>query len=348
MKKALLFSLLPLLLCSCGGGNTTNSQENTTSTPVEKITVDKYVSDVASTAPFMVAGVDEGQKVDYVVSSYPVVFSAMNNKDKKTDLSIYSSVASLFSEKYSTKGFPQAGLLIKAELYNSFVKGEDTNLVSNVKVFLSQFDKDVDDLVAGGTNSVALLNAYSQDVTQQAARFGFNANVIKAVQKDNLLSFLSHKDNPTVEGLRVFQEPLGVNIAESDLATSLYNPSSTLDESTPEALPFHVISPKGAPAAALARYASDSEHLEVAAPDNVKATFSAKNYDFVIFDAVNGVKLSKANQDSYKLVRMVTFGNLYVIATGNDEDKTLSDDDYIVSFGKGLVPDLAFQAVYSK
>ena len=73
-----------------------------------------------------------------------------------------------------------------------------------------------------------------------------------------------------------------------------------------------------------------------------------KNSDFIVFDSVNGVKLSKANQNAYKLVRMVTFGNLYIVSTGNDEDNTLSNDDYIVSYGENLVPDLAFKAVYGE
>ena len=45
---------------------------------------------------------------------------------------------------------------------------------------------------------------------------------------------------------------------------------------------------------------------------------------------------------------MATFGNLYIVATGNDEDNTLSNDDYIVSYGENLVPDLAFKAVYGE
>ena len=82
--------------------------------------------------------------------------------------------------------------------------------------------------------------------------------------------------------------------------------------------------------------------------DKECTTFVNKNADFVIFDAVNGVKQSKLNNNSYKLVRMVTFGNLYIVATGNDEDQKISDEDMIVSYGEGLVPDLAFKAVFKK
>ena len=43
---------------------------------------------------------------------------------------------------------------------------------------------------------------------------------------------------------------------------------------------------------------------------------------------------------------MVTFGNLYLLGTGNDEDQKLSEDDVILGFGENLIPDLAFKAVY--
>ena len=45
---------------------------------------------------------------------------------------------------------------------------------------------------------------------------------------------------------------------------------------------------------------------------------------------------------------MLTFGNLYVVATGNDDNDHLDESDLIVGYGENLVPDLAFKAVYSK
>ncbi|MCR4699040.1 MAG: hypothetical protein K5762_06720 [Bacilli bacterium] len=342
MKKGIFLLLATCLLASCGS----NTSSISSAEKENSITVDHYVSDVASTAPFMISGVDGEETVDYVISSYPVIFSAMSNKEKKTNLSIYKNVASEFSTKYSTEGFPQAGLFIKSELYNKYVAAEEKTL-SNVDSFLTAFDAATADLKAGGTNAISAMTAYSEDLTQQATRFGFNANVIKNVQKENNLAFITHDKNPTAEQLGVFSAPLGINIAAGDLASSLYDPTKAFESTTAlESLPYSVLCPKGAPAATFASFAAD-ENLNLTSPDNVRGGFATKTSDFIVFDAVNGVKLSKANADSYKLVRMVTFGNLYIVATGNDEDGVLTDEDYIVSYGEGLVPDLAFKAVFN-
>jgi hypothetical protein len=344
MKKHILLLLLPLLLASCNGeGTSSNASSTSSKEPSQAIVVDRYVSDVASTAPFMVAGMDGDKKVDYVISSHPVIFSAMSNENKKTNLSIYASVAEKFSQKYATEGFPQAGLFIKTELYNQYVS-HDESTVTKVNSFLGSFDAACKDLASGGTQAVAALNSYSSNVEEQKTRFGFASGVIKNVQKDNGLAFLEHEKNPDVAGLEKFSAPLSISIQESDLATSLYDPTKKFDTKA-ESLEFKVTCPKGAPAAAFASFAA-SEDLNLTTPDNVKGAFSTKNSDFIVFDSVNGVKLSKANQNAYKLVRMVTFGNLYIVSTGNDEDNTLSNDDYIVSYGENLVPDLAFKAVY--
>lgn len=349
MKKSISLIITSFALVACGTNTSStlsSSSQNNSSSSLAPVTVDRYVSDVASTAPFMVSGVDGENKVDYVVSSYPVIFNAMNNANKKTNLSIYASVAGEFSKKYSTEGFPQAGLFIKSELYDKYVQNDET-IKANVDSFFASYDRAVTDLVNGGDEAVKALNAYSSNVEEQATRFGFNANVIKNVQKENYLSFIEHSKNPDAEGLKKFSAPLKISIEASDLATSLYDPSKSFTSTEEfESLPFAITCPKGAPAASFAQYAAD-EKLDITSPDNVKAAFSKKTSDFIVFDAVNGVKLSKANANAYKLVRMVTFGNLYLVATGNDTDNTLTDDDYVVSYGEGLVPDLAFKAVYN-
>lgn len=340
MKKHLLLLLAPVMLSACASNSSTSPIIES-----KAIEIDHYVADVASTAPFMVAGVDGENKVDYVVSSYPVIFAANNNANKKTELSIYANVADKFSKKFSTEGFPQAGLFIKTELYNQYVSGDEAT-VKNVNEFLGAYDAAALDLVEGGTEAVANITKYSSDTTEQSARFGFAAGVIKSVQKKNGLAFLEHSKNPDAEELKKFSSPLSISITESDLASSLYDPTKKFN-TVAESLNFNVTCPKGAPAAAFAAFAAD-EKLNLTTPDNVKGAFSTKTSDFIVFDAVNGVKLSKANDNAYKLVRMVTFGNLYIVATGNDEDDIMTNDDYIVSYGEGLVPDLAFKAVYGE
>jgi len=352
MKKSLKIITIPLAalaLLSCTSSNekvgTSSSESITGSTDSQSskekmpISVDKYVSAVSDTAPFLISGQDEGKNVDYVISSYPVIYSAMNNTNKKTNLSIYENIASKFGELYQAKGFPQAGLFIKSSLL------EDTNSAAKIASFLSAFDALVTDLVSGGTKAVTALNNYG-DASAQASFFGFNANVIKGCQTNNALAFIEHTDNPTFAELSSLSSVLGTSFAESDLASDYYGKTlASTEEAT--TLDLSVITPQGAPAAAFSSFAGN-ENLTCAQPTVVSAAFTAGEKDVIVFDSVNGVKLAKKNNGNYKLARMVTYGNLYVVATGNDEDSVMDDEDYIVSYGEGLVPDLAFKAVYAK
>lgn len=354
-NKLLIIPILSCLAISCtnkesigsdsvkpeSDPSTVLSETTNTESAKELIKPDYYVSDVAATASVMVSGKIEGKEVDYVISSYPVIFASMANSEKKTNLSIYADVKEEFSKKYSTSGFPQAGLFIKSELLN------DTTKAAEINSFLKTFDTDVADLVNGGTQAVSFMNSYSSDSTVQSDRFGFKSQVIANIQKNNSLAFINREDNPNAAELKKFSEPLSINIEESDLG-SYYSSEIPSSASVLTSTPFSIITPKGAPSAAFARYASDTANLSIAAPSQVSSTFTSKSSDFIIFDSVNGCKLAKKNSSSYKLVRMVTYGNLYIVATGNDKDGKMDEGDVIVGYGENLVPDLAFKAVYSK
>lgn len=179
-----------------------------------EIIPDNYGAQVSDTSPVLLSGTFEGQEIDYVVSSYPPIFAAMNNANKKTDLSVYSNVAEEFGEKYDTDGFPQAGLFIKKSLE------ENDTLKADLTSFLNQFDKDIEDLVNGASEAVKLLGEYGS-VEEQADRFGFNANVLKGVQKTNALAFLTADKNPSLAGYDVFKSEFGFPITE-DLLSSYY------------------------------------------------------------------------------------------------------------------------------
>lgn len=350
MQKTLKIFALPLAalsLLSCAAQSEESGTSSSEFEPADvssdssvnaPIAVDKYVSAVSDTAAYLIAGADEGEAVDYVVSSYPVIYSAMHSDSRKTELSVYANIAREFGEKYDAKGFPQAGLFIKSTLL------EDDASASKIASFLAAFDASVSDLVAGGSKAVEALNAYG-DADAQKSFFGFNANVIKGCQENNALAFIENADNPSFAELSSLSDALGLSFAESDFADGYYGSALDAEVTASSTLEFSVITPQGAPAAAFAQYAGD-ENLTCAQPTTVSAAFSAGEQDIIVFDSVNGAKLAKKNDGNYKLARMVTYGNLYVVATGNDADGVMDDGDYIISYGEGLVPDLAFKAVY--
>ena len=342
MKKLYLVAPLVMVLavsgCTKPKPNYSDESEETSVNESQKelIHVDSYVADVSATAPIMVSGKYSGADVDYVVSSYPVIFQA---KQQNTKLSVYSDVANLFGERYQTEGFPQAGLFMKASLL-------ETVPPTSINSFLKGVDESLTDLVSGGTQAIANMNAYNSDVEEQKSYFGYPAPVLRNVQATNGMAFIERSKNPSLEEYRKFEEPLGISLSENDVS-SYYTSEIPTETEVASTLNFSVTVPMGAPNAVFSKFAGSS-NLTITSPANVKAAFAAKQADFIIFDSVNGVNLSKANQGAYKLVRMITFGNLYVVSTGHDENGQLDESDNIVGYGENLVPDLAFKAVYSK
>lgn len=324
MKKLISLLLFPFLLTSCGGNSSPS------------LSISYYANDVSGTAPTLLTGLYEGEKVDYVLSSYPVIASALLSEDKKTDLSIVKDIRKEFGEKYHTEGFPQAGLFIKASLE------ENQQETEGIQSFLSTFDQDIQQLISQPEVMTKTLSENYKTPVEQKNRYGFTAALLEKSQENNGLGFLNNSGNPSLSEFKKFETPLSIQVKESSFSTYYQKSFSSKPCSQ---LSYSVLTPLGAPSASFIRYGAD-EKFETASPSQVSASFVKQDVDFIIFDAVNGMKLSEKNNNSYRLVRMVTFGNLYLLGTGNDEDQKLSEDDVILGFGENLIPDLAFKAVY--
>lgn len=103
-----------------------------------------------------------------------------------------------------------------------------------------------------------------------------------------------------------------------------------------------IISPTGAPT--LAFYNKVNQLSTNSTPTLVAAQLTQDNYDAVVFDFYNGLKNQKANSGHYKLARIITAGNLVLV--GINKTVEPASGDKIVSFGEGLLPDLAFRELY--
>ena len=134
-------------------------------------------------------------------------------------------------------------------------------------------------------------------------------------------------------------------IALSSLASCNETPAQTLS----------IICPTGAPSLAFYDQGANENFETNSQTANVLATLKTdetmENYkDIVIFDSVTGLKTIKADGDhKYSLASIITGGNFYLVSLTKDADENgnipmPSEGDKIVSFGKGLIPDL----VYSK
>ena len=118
-----------------------------------------------------------------------------------------------------------------------------------------------------------------------------------------------------------------------------------------------VIVPDGAPALAIAKFILDEEDFgtgktfsySVVSSGNIGAAVQQGLGDIVIIPVNAASKLYKVNSaDTYKLVSVVTHGNLYIMSTEEFTSVTDLKDKVIGVIGQGLVPDLTFKAVLSK
>lgn len=105
-------------------------------------------------------------------------------------------------------------------------------------------------------------------------------------------------------------------------------------------------SPAGAPAIAFYDQAKTGLFETNTTPANVLAQLQADNYGMVVFDFYNGLKSLKANDGHYKLAKILTGGNLYLVGINKTTAPTAGD--YIVSFGQNLLPDIVYKNIYGE
>ncbi len=105
-----------------------------------------------------------------------------------------------------------------------------------------------------------------------------------------------------------------------------------------------IICPSGAPSLCFYQEAVLG-HLEtMSTPSLVAAQLQADNYGIVVCDFTTGLSSIVTNKGDYKLARILTGGNLYLV--GIDKTERPKKGDSVVAFGEGLLPDLAFRYLY--
>ena len=105
------------------------------------------------------------------------------------------------------------------------------------------------------------------------------------------------------------------------------------------------IVPTGAPAIAMSAFADLDGFETTADPSTIVPLLAKGQYDVAVLPTNVGVTAINNKKVPYKLLCSVTFGNLYVASTGKDSDGVMDENDYIVSFQKGAVPDKIFHYV---
>lgn len=110
---------------------------------------------------------------------------------------------------------------------------------------------------------------------------------------------------------------------------------------------LRILSPKGAPALAVANasFAKEAEVTFVDGTDLLTSEFAKAtgDYDILIAPINLGGKLIQDGKTEYRMAGVVTWGNLYLVAS-----KQIQDTDIITAFGQGAVPDKVMQEVFKR
>lgn len=95
-----------------------------------------------------------------------------------------------------------------------------------------------------------------------------------------------------------------------------------------------ILSPIGAPAITLYNYADSSRFETNSDVAQVKNAFMTSVYDVIIMDHTVGIGQILTNQAPFKLARIITKGNYYLVGIDKDVDAIPQTGDRIVSFGQ--------------
>ena len=107
-----------------------------------------------------------------------------------------------------------------------------------------------------------------------------------------------------------------------------------------------IVTPTGAPAIAMSYFSGFENFQTNSDATNIVAMMTTGTPDIAILPTNVGIQAIRKGNLSYKLLASITSGNIYIASTGHDNDGVMGEDDYIVSFQQGAVPDKLFHYVY--
>ena len=108
-----------------------------------------------------------------------------------------------------------------------------------------------------------------------------------------------------------------------------------------------ILSPLGAPTLGIYESILSSNCTTTSTPTSIPIELQNKNseYNFIVFESSNALKLIKNNKADYKFLGLLTKGNFHFVGFNKTNKDIPSKDDYIVSFQKGSITDLSLNYV---
>lgn len=128
-----------------------------------------FVSGAADTLPILKTGKHAGTQVDYVLTAEPVFTNAKANKDEGVTLVETYNIQNEWKALTSQDGLVQAGVFIRKTSYSA--------KPNKTKAFFTDLNTRLTTALTKPEEVKTALHEFNEDLTKQAARFGFNENL---------------------------------------------------------------------------------------------------------------------------------------------------------------------------
>lgn len=139
----------------------------------------EWVDTAQNTLGLLKAGKKGDRQIDYILTAEPVFTNAKTQLDEGVTLTETYDIRKEWKDYANQDAMVQAGIFVRKSILNA--------KKSALKAFMMKIEENI----VKATDSekvqevVDTLNAYNSVVTEQAKRFGYNANLVKALQSTN-------------------------------------------------------------------------------------------------------------------------------------------------------------------
>lgn len=287
---------------------------------------------VLAILPLIMCGCDKDKTrerdpntVDYVLIAEPALTATLKTTPNAKQ---YLDLQSEYKVKSENKILTQASVFVKSSLSSDVIHGAIENKIkTSIEGMLANPDS-----ISTNMNKVddpktifGVMPAMAVEAAKNGNRMGIGYKPGYEIKND-LNEFLS-----------IFNvQPIGDEHIVKD--------AGTVDSFVKNDL--KIVSPTGAPAIAMSAFADLDGFETNTTPANFIPMLKNNSVDVAVLPTNVGINAIVANNLQYKLLGTITFGNLYIASTGNDDDGIMDEDDYIVSFQQGAVPDKIFHYVF--
>lgn len=107
-----------------------------------------------------------------------------------------------------------------------------------------------------------------------------------------------------------------------------------------------IMTPTGAPAVVLSSFINDPKFQPSNTAPSIIAQMVQEKVDIAVLPTNAGIQQINKGLN-YQIAATITFGNMFIVSNGTDDDGVLDATDNIYLFGKGSVPHKTFQAIYN-